>query len=188
MVDISKALAIDGFMAESELLWLAEQAQSRKVIVEIGSFYGRSTRALADNTKGLVYAVDDWNGPRDEHVEMWPSHRKALFDVFMANMDGLQGRLNVVRKDHGSLESADVPYSPDMVFIDGDHQRESVERDIKHWLARMPPGGLICGHDYDDGFPGVKAAVKKFFPEVSSAPGTSIWFHEVSPHPFKHSA
>jgi hypothetical protein len=52
----------------------------------------------------------------------------------------------------------------------------------------MAPGGLLCGHDYDDGFPGVQAAVRKFFPEVSSAPNTSIWFTEISAHPFKTSA
>ena len=188
MPDISKALAIEGWMAEGELLWLAEQAQSRRVIVEIGSFLGRSTRALADNTQGLVWAVDDFFGPRDEHVEIWPSHRQKLFDLFLENMGGLEGRLNVVRKDHASLDSSDIPYRPDMVFIDGDHQQESVERDIKFWIPRIAPGGLLCGHDYDDGFPGVQAAVRKFFPEVSSAPNTSIWYTEVSAHPFKASA
>lgn len=185
LVDISKALSIAGWMGESELLWLAEQAQTHKIIVEIGSFLGRSTRALADNTSGLVFAVDDWHGPRDSHVEIWPSHRECLFDLFVENMDGLQGRLNVVRKDHGSIESADIPCSPDMVFIDGDHQQESVERDIAYWLARMPPGSLICGHDYD--FTGVRAAVDKFFPNVLVAPYTNIWFTETS-HPFQKSS
>jgi predicted O-methyltransferase YrrM len=189
-VDISKAVQIDGWMSIPELLWLAEQAQSRKVIVEIGSFLGRSTRALADNTNGFVYAVDDWYGPRDEHVEIWPSHRKQLFDLFSENMEGLQGKLNVVRKDHSNLGAGDIPCSPDMVFIDGDHQKESVERDIKYWLTKMAPGGLICGHDYHDrdDFPGVRDSVKKFFPIFSVAPNTSIWFVEISPHPFKTSA
>lgn len=189
-VDISKALEIEGWMSEPELLWLAEQAQTRKVIVEIGSFLGRSTRALADNTRGFVYAVDDFYGPRDVH-NIWSAHRKLIFDLFLENMSGLQGKLNVVRKDHASLENSDIPFSPDMVFIDGDHQQESVERDIKYWLARMNPGGLICGHDYHDreeDFPGVRNSVKKFFPVFSVAPNTSIWFAEVSAHPFKTSA
>jgi predicted O-methyltransferase YrrM len=188
-VDISKALAIEGWMSERELLWLAEQAQSRKVIVEIGSFLGRSTRALADNTKGIVYTVDDFYGPRD--VEMWAANRKEIFDVFLQNMEGLQGRLNVIRKDHASLEVSDIPYAPDMVFIDGDHEQESIERDIKFWLERVNPGGLICGHDYrphEADFPAVRNAVKKFFPVFHVVPETSIWFAEVPSHPFKTSA
>lgn len=35
------------------------------------------------------------------------------------------------------------------VFIDGDHSRESVLRDIRAWLPKMAPGGVMAGHDYD---------------------------------------
>ena len=52
MIDISRAKSVEGWMAEAELTWLACQAQTAKVIVEVGSHVGRSTRALADHTTG----------------------------------------------------------------------------------------------------------------------------------------
>jgi len=59
MTNIQKALAIQGWMSEPELTWLAEQAQQSQVIVEVGSHVGRSIRALADNTQETLIAVGD---------------------------------------------------------------------------------------------------------------------------------
>src|SRR5262245_34583599 len=64
MTNITRAVGIPGYMNIPALEWLAEQAQTHRVIVELGSFCGRSTRVLADNTPGIVYAIDDWSGVR----------------------------------------------------------------------------------------------------------------------------
>src|SRR5260221_329255 len=62
MVNLTRAKSIPGFMSELDWACLATQAGHRRVIVEIGSWYGRSPSALADHTPGVVYAVDDWLG------------------------------------------------------------------------------------------------------------------------------
>lgn len=182
MIDVSRAEQILGWMTELELLWLAEQAQRHKVIVEVGSYLGRSTRALADNTSGIVYAVDDFYGPRDVTVY----GREYILDEFMSNMAGLEGRLHVIQKDHSKLETSDFPQRPDMVFIDGEHTAEAVSRDVEFWLENTSPGALLCGHDYGQpAFPGIEEVVNNLFPNVSVAPNTSIWFVELSSHPYK---
>ena len=62
MGDITNALKVPGWMWQHELQWLADQATRYSKIVEIGSWRGRSTRALADNTPGTVTAVDGFVG------------------------------------------------------------------------------------------------------------------------------
>jgi hypothetical protein len=59
---LANALAIDGWMSEREVAWLAHMAAQHHRIVELGSWKGRSTRALGDNTPGTVWAVDTWAG------------------------------------------------------------------------------------------------------------------------------
>lgn len=177
MIDITRAREIPGWMSEEELTWLAEQAQTHKCIVEIGSYLGRSTRALADNAKGVVYAVDDWMGPRD--IMLPGSERKKLFDMFLKNMEGLQGKLLVVRADHKDVKIDDCP---DMVFIDGGHTEDEVYADILRWLPMLDAGGIICGHDAH--MWGVKNALDRVFgKDFSVAPGTTIWYCEPTTHP-----
>ena len=63
MLFLKKALKIPGWMSKPELQWLAKQAVASKTIIEAGSWQGRSTRAMADNTGGKVFAVDPWGLP-----------------------------------------------------------------------------------------------------------------------------
>ena len=36
----------------------------------------------------------------------------------------------------------------DLVYIDGDHSKEAVAADLKHWSKKVKPGGFLAGHDY----------------------------------------
>lgn len=171
-MDISKALNIEGWMEPDELAWLADRASKSAVIAEIGSYLGRSTRALADNTSGIVYAIDDFYGPRE--LEERLKNRETIFDRFTANMAGLEGRLAVIRADHRQLPPLD--FAPDFVFLDGAHEYEAVRADIEFWLPRIRRG-TIAGHDYTWG-EGVTKAVDELIPDRKLAPG-SIWFKEI---------
>jgi hypothetical protein len=144
-MNIENAKRIDGWMSEKELHWLAAQASTKKSIVEIGSFLGRSTRALADNTEGVVYAMDDWKGPRDIYIAKETSN--TFYDQFVENMGDLiaSGKVVPVRANHRELETE---IEPDMVFIDGSHTYEDVKADVEFWKTRVN-GGVLCGHDID---------------------------------------
>jgi len=118
---LEKARKLEGWMTETELVWLAQQAAFRQKIVELGSFLGRSTRALADNTPGIVWAVDDWMGPRD-FGEWEPEVSAGVFPGFMENMSDLiqSGKVLPVKRKHEHLDVSSLPI-PDMVFLDGHH-------------------------------------------------------------------
>ena len=171
MPNIKKALAVEGWMERPELQWLAEQASQHKIIAEIGSYKGRSTRALADNTSGLVVAIDDFYGPRE--IEL--AGRDTILSQFQSNLSGCSNVV-VINCNHRQLPTPD--FRPDMVFIDGAHEYEAVKADIRFWFEHIAPGGLLCGHDYGWS-PGVNQAVDEAFPLAKKAPGTSIWYQTI---------
>jgi predicted O-methyltransferase YrrM len=154
-----------------ELRWLAEQALVHKVIVEIGSYQGRSTLAMAANTTGVVYAIDDWYGPRDD-ASIKESDRANFFERFLRNVDGLP--VHPIRCDHkdaGIMLPASV--HPDMVFIDGGHGYWDARRDIETWKERLQSGGLLCGHDVNHRT--VRKALLSTLSGWEIAQNTTIW-------------
>ena len=165
-----------------ELVWLASQAKVHELIVELGSFLGRSTRVLADNTAGKVYAVDDWETGIKPHwgpeilEKLTPDFAENMYRGFCLHLkDHIeQWRVIPVQMNHGDKLDFLGNLKADMVFIDGDHHYEPVKRDIRNALRMMNGGGLLSGHDYD--WKTVKQAVDELLPDIQIVPGTSIWF------------
>lgn len=184
-INIERALQIEGWMTEGELRWLAEQAKVHHTIVEIGCFIGRSTRALVDNTDGIVYAVDFWdsswytevraNDPEayDKVVSKYPKP----YVTFCNNFFDVSDRVRIIKLS--SIRDFPFDVAPDMVFIDGSHLYDSVLTDIRNAQRMIRKGGLICGHDYIyANWPDVKRAVNESFKVVHN-PVDSIWVGEL---------
>jgi predicted O-methyltransferase YrrM len=170
-------------MSDQELRWLAEQAQSADAIVEVGSFRGRSARALADHTRGVVWCVDPWDGVylRDDgavHTKI----NTAVYPEFCANLrDHIDvGRVVPVKAkslDEHTIELliVDLGDGADLVFLDGDHRRSVVLEEINVYRSLVRPGGILAGHDYTHAdWPGVREAVDAVFPQVNLC--GSIWW------------
>jgi predicted O-methyltransferase YrrM len=182
-MDLAKAEQITGWMQTSELEWLATRASQCKRIAEIGSWMGRSARAMADNSKAEIWCVDTWRGSGEEHDrELAGKPKDWLFDQFKANMGDLlsAGRLMTLRAD--SIQAAQTiglgfELRFDMIFIDGDHSYEGCKADLLAWKPLLNKGGLLCGHDFDGGRPGVVRAVKELIPNFIKASAGSIWMY-----------
>jgi predicted O-methyltransferase YrrM len=183
-MNLTAALATEGWMAEDELIWLAEQAQSCHEIIEVGCWKGRSTLALADNTPGHVWAVDHWRGtagdPHLAEVERLGGP-DGLYQEFCRNMgDQVRGRMrdniSILRMDASEAASYFRPASVDLIFIDASHIYADVKRDLETYRPFVKPGGILCGHDYACPVHiGVQHAVDALFPTVNRA-GMSIWW------------
>jgi len=177
-MNLERALATPGFTSAAKLLWLAQQARRAQVVVEIGSWMGRSTRALADNCPGVVYAVDDWRGPEN-------SPGAAQFDeafyAFRANCADLVEAGKVVPLRIASPAAAQkfaelVDQPIDLLFVDGLHTLEAVRADLAVWIPLLAPGALLCGDDFTPAWPGVISAVRERLQSYDVAPGTDLWF------------
>ncbi len=168
--DLDAALRIDGWLTRKEgaaLYGLAAQATSP--IVEIGSWQGRSTAALALGSMAgrgqPVYAVDPFLGPqlgaRPTSLGNFTTGEDCSPAILRANLDaaGVNGLVRVVPKvSQDAL--ADVPEEIGLLFIDGAHDYEAVCRDIDNYLHRVKVGGFVVFHDVVEGDPGVVRAVE----------------------------
>lgn len=188
-IDLTRAKKCDGYMADTELQFLAEQAQKASIIIEVGSWHGKSTRALADHTNGVLYAVDHWNGSQAERDTSHASARMmegdhAFFEFNQNLWDHIaSGRVRPLRMTakNAAKQLLEAGVKADLIFVDAGHTYEEVKEDIASYLPLLAPGGIICGHDYGTPiWPGVTQAVREFNPVVAQAANTSIWFHEIS--------
>jgi predicted O-methyltransferase YrrM len=170
---IDNALKIEGWMNPPELEWLANEASIHKRIVEVGSWMGRSTMALADNnTDGVIFAVDHWQGSEEHQSALADKSRDWLFQQFYRNLQFHIISGKVITVPFPSVEASKMVVGPfDMVFIDASHDYESVKADIQAWRPLVLSKGIICGHDR--GYPPVAKAVE----ELLGLPGgdTDIW-------------
>jgi predicted O-methyltransferase YrrM len=167
-MDISASLSISGWMLENELMCLANIASKSKTIVEIGSWMGRSTMAIALNTQGKVYAVDTWKGSNEqEHSKILQTHDENwLLNQFKQNTKSVSNIIPIQLNSRDAVTRlSDKKF--DMIFLDASHDYENVYADIKSWKPLLSSHGIICGHDYDDGWPGVKQAVNELIPSFT---------------------
>jgi predicted O-methyltransferase YrrM len=171
-VKLDKAYRIIGWMSEGELKLLGTIAQKCKVIIEVGSYYGKSTRALADNSPddARIYAVDPW----DYYFASLMKVDNNSFNQFYMNLyEYIKSKKLIICR--AKWEDYEPKEKADFIFIDGDHTYDSCRHDIDKALQWVKPDGIIAGHDYNvAGFPGVKQAVDETFPNVDYL--ETIWY------------
>ena len=166
---------IDGFSVVKELQWLFSTSKEMNSIVEIGSHLGRSSHALLTGCSGVVTCVDSWE-PTEWIEEDSKEKSYARYRAFMENTSSFSNRAVLKMK---SPEAANIfpDGSVDMVFIDGNHGRESVVADLDAWTPKARK--IICGHDYNcHGWPEVKEIIDSRFGDKVQTCGT-IWFVEL---------
>lgn len=156
---------VEGWLSdkEGELLYtLAKSCVGRGVIVEIGSWKGKSTIWLAKGSKSgsgiKVYAVDPHIGFPDveeTYGKMW------TFDDFKNNITsaGVADVITpIVKTSEGAAETFDKPV--ELIFIDGVHQYDYVKQDLALWFPKVVEGGVMAFHDTTGGY-GAKQVVEE---------------------------
>ena len=170
---------------------LARSVSLPNVIVELGSYTGKSTCCLAvgsaEGQRARVYAIDLWTtGTYDENRRFYQydpassepqqnskfsrqpaldlfNERRALYDPagLIHPITGLTTKI---------AEVFDQPVG--LLFIDADHTYEAVKADFEAWAPKVVPGGVIALHDYA-GKP-EDHGVKRFVEELLAA--AAAWY------------
>ena len=130
-------------------------ASGKKNIVEIGTWRGGTAAILGAAGKN-VYTIDDYSYSDIQQTS--PEEVKEnLKKVGIKNIKVFIG------KSHEWALKWKMPI--DLLFIDGDHQYESVKQDIEDWLPHVIFGGSIIFDDYSS----LKATVGRAADEAVDA-------------------
>jgi hypothetical protein len=143
-------------------------------IIEVGSWEGRSTVAIANAAHpDIVHAVDTWQGsPGEISAEL--ASQRDVFATFTENIDQLT-RGNVEPhvmgwRDYFAEDKAPVRF----LHIDAEHTYTEVFDNITTALPLMVAGGIICGDD--NHHPPIQRAVRdtlgRFYVDAS------LWWWE----------
>lgn len=139
---------------------LASEVPASGVIVEIGSFQGKSTIALGLGAKvngAQVWAIDPHNDYMvDQHTHYGMENHAALLKNLVNY--GVADTVRVVAFPAILFFEA-WSQSIDLLWIDGSHERIDVYDDFS-WSRYVKPEGLIAFHDYKNPlWPGVEMVV-----------------------------
>ena len=141
----------------------AKKAPAKAVIVEIGSFKGRSTVSFGFGCVGTskrIYAIDLFEGDGGEYGN------EDFQKSFQGNVDrcGLSQYIRSIRSH--SLEVARTWNMPiDILFIDGSHEYHDVKADFEAFFPFVKAGGIIAFHDIKGKWEGVI----RFWEEVKAS-------------------
>ena len=152
-----------------------EKYKDDDVFVEIGSFKGRSSIAMAVNIinsgkKIKFYCVDTWQGS-SEHQNNPDVVSGKLKKTFDNNIEPVNFVINAIQKPSTEAANLFENESLSFVFIDASHDYENVKKDIEAWLPKIKKGGTLAGHDwnYSDVRRAVKHCFKKSIKKIKTA-------------------
>ena len=147
-------------------------------IAEIGVYKGRCTsmwnvELMNKRVNYTYYAIDHFSGSSE--------HDKSVdyYEITKENIKHIIENISLIKNDSISeSKNYDNNYF-DVVYIDASHEYEYVKNDIISWLPKVKKGGIICGDDYIDGWPGVIQAVNEVFGENVKIVGNQQWWVKI---------
>lgn len=164
---------------------IRQQIEDPRNGVEVGVAFGSMSIWLTRLIRGLtMIGVDAFAAydPADGMSEYMTQEGDEVHEfVDWRFRTENHGRLHLWRKTSREAAGLVPDASQDFVFIDADHRYEAVLEDIALWRPKVKPGGLLCGHDYCAGWPGVMRAVQESFGGQGAQhhAQSTIWFARI---------
>lgn len=157
---------VPGWLSEEEAWALHEAARTYRAdrpairAVELGSWHGRSTIALASGLcargGGVVAAIDP-------HRTSALHRATGILDSYAAFQEnvrraGVDDYVRAVRATSIRARERFADRSVDLLFVDASHVYEDVLSDIEVWSSALADGAMVAFHDIHDE-PGVVRAL-----------------------------
>ncbi len=146
---------IQGWLSPIEaahLFYFAKKCSPQSIVVEIGSWKGKSTFCLAKGlNSGQIFAIDPFDSSGEEEsnrVYKKFNKGKNLLRQFERNMENYGLHTKVTPLKGYSKNFVNFFHNIDFLFIDGDHSIEGCLFDYENYSNKIPKGGLIAFHDF----------------------------------------
>ena len=147
---------IQGWLTPNEASGLFEVAAvlpKNSVVLEIGSWKGKSTWCIAQGLKkGIINCIDPFNTAGEEgSKEIYERTKgdKSLIEQFRNNIAGIPAKVKIKTHQGFSSEFTGAVSKIDFLFIDGDHSIDGCKFDFINFHKEIEAGGFIAFHDYD---------------------------------------
>ncbi len=132
---------VPGWLSDEEgeaLYELAQECTGKGVIVEIGSWKGKSTICLGLGSRAgngiRIFAVDPHADYR--HGEFKDNIERAGIADLVTPVQGLSQQV---------ADDFDEPI--ELLFVDGSHEEDDVRADFDKWVPKVVDRGIVAFHD-----------------------------------------
>lgn len=139
--------------------------------VEVGVAFGENAEVILAGSKlTKLFLIDPWNYVPGESFLGYADAIKdwqGCFDYCTAKVAPFGTRAMMVRKSSAEALEGVPDEVFDFVYIDANHMRPMIDKDLSGWWPKVKQGGIFGGHDYHmvnrpDYVCEVKAAVDEF--------------------------
>jgi len=140
------------FQKANEQVLKAYLNDKTKLVIELGSWLGKSTRFIAKQApNATVVAIDHWEGnPGHKGREDVKDKLLNLYETFLVNMWDFKERVKVCRMStkQGLKECYEMKMKPDVIYIDAAHDYNGAMHDIVDSMKYFPDA-VIIGDDWN---------------------------------------
>jgi predicted O-methyltransferase YrrM len=150
------------------------QILAPRVIFEIGTFRGGTTRALARHAsaESKIYTLDlppEQYGQSNlkQHdsdiinVLLNPDHKPQIGDLYLQDPTA-SSRINQLLGSSDTFDYAPFHGQVDLFFIDGAHSYDFIASDTGNALNCLSEKGVVVWHDFKGGFRGILRFFREF--------------------------
>jgi hypothetical protein len=128
------------------------RARSYRVGMEIGVARGAFSEHILRRWDGKLYSLDCWEHQEKEYITASFNDsnglQQAYYEETRRRLAEFGGRSVIVK---GFSTKVTIEEMLDFVYVDANHSYGAVLADLEYWYPKVRNGGMVAGHDFEQG-------------------------------------